>query len=108
MRGQILGGDSIPTLIAAFSRVMRVSTGADVSSTSSIDQSACTLDVAEVVVRDRNFGGGRSSIDTGRSFIGGRQSAPDKGPRHCKHYRRSDHISEKCWRSLVDLVGTTS
>ena len=32
VRGQILGGDSIPTLTAIFSRVMRVSTGADVFS----------------------------------------------------------------------------
>ena len=40
VRDQILGGDSIPTLNATFSRVMRVSTGADVCSASSIEQSA--------------------------------------------------------------------
>ena len=38
--GQILGADSIPTLTIIFSRVMCVTTGADVSSVSSIEQSA--------------------------------------------------------------------
>jgi len=37
-------------LTATFSRVMRVSIRADVSSASSMDQSACTLDVIEIVI----------------------------------------------------------
>ena len=40
MHGQILGGDSILTLTSTFSRVMRVSTGSDVSSAPSIEQYA--------------------------------------------------------------------
>jgi len=40
VRGQILEGDSIPTLTATFSRVIRVSTRSDVSSTPSIKQFA--------------------------------------------------------------------
>jgi len=38
VRGQILGGDNIPTLTATFSRIMRISTGVDV--TTFIEQSA--------------------------------------------------------------------
>ena len=37
VRSQILGGDCIPTLTATFSRVRRVSTGADVFSAPSIE-----------------------------------------------------------------------
>jgi len=39
VRGQILGGDSIPTLTVTFSRIIRISTGADVSSAPSIEPS---------------------------------------------------------------------
>jgi len=52
--GQILGGDSIPTLTATFSRVMRVSTGADVFSAPSIEQS--------VMVSGHGRGHGRAAI----------------------------------------------
>ena len=38
--GQTLGGESILTLTATFSRVMRVSNGSDISFASSIEQSA--------------------------------------------------------------------
>jgi len=37
--GQILGGESIPTLTATFSRIMCVSTGLDVSHAPSVKQS---------------------------------------------------------------------
>jgi len=47
VRGHILGGDSILTLTITFSRVLRVSTRTDVSSTSFIDL-PCTLDVVQV------------------------------------------------------------
>ena len=50
MRGQILGGDSILTLTVTFSRIMRVSTGTDVSSAPSIKQSAMIFE------RDRGRG----------------------------------------------------
>ena len=47
VRGQLLGGDNILTLAVSFSRVMCVSTGADVSSALSMNQ---TLDVIKVIV----------------------------------------------------------
>ena len=50
MWSQILEGDSILTLKITFSRVMRVSTGSDVSSAPSIEQSVRFLIVAEIVV----------------------------------------------------------
>jgi len=40
--GSDLGGDNIPTLTATLSRIMRVSTGADVTTAPSIEQSAMT------------------------------------------------------------------
>ena len=49
VQGQILGRDSISTLTANFSMVMRVSTRANVSSAPSIEQSAMVLDVVVVV-----------------------------------------------------------
>jgi len=51
VQGQILGGDSILTLTVTFSRVMRVSTGANVSSASFIEQS--------VIISGRDRGRGR-------------------------------------------------
>ena len=71
---------------------MRVSTGADVSSTSSIEQSAMYSGRGKD--RGRDFGGGCGSFGTRRNFPSGRQSTPDKGPRHCKHSGRSNHISK--------------
>ena len=58
---------------------------------------SCTLDVLRGRGRGRCSGGRRGSFGAGRNFPGGRQSAPDKGPRHCKHCGWSNHISEKCW-----------
>ena len=55
VRGQILGGDSILALTATFSRVMRVSTGSETSSASSIKQSAMIS--GRGVGRGRDFGG---------------------------------------------------
>jgi len=64
VRGQILG-DSIPTLTATFSRVMGVSTGSDISSTPSIEQSVIISGLGKVRGRDRDFGG------RGCGFVGG-------------------------------------
>ena len=94
-------------LTATFSRIMRVFTGADVSSTSPIGQCAmysgrgrgCDHD------RDRNFEGGYGLFRAGHNFTGGRQSAPNKGPRRCKHCEQSNHISEKCWEKFDRLSG---
>jgi len=78
VRGQILGGDSIPTLTATFSRVMRVSIGADVSSAHFIEQSVMVSGRG----RDRGceFGGrGREFVGGGRDSYGGRHSTSEKG-----------------------------
>jgi len=57
---QILGGDSIPMLTVTYSRVIRVSTGTDVSFASSIDQSVMYSGRGRGRGRDRrcDFGGG--------------------------------------------------
>ena len=44
VRGPILGGDNIPTLTVTFSRVMRVSTGVDVTTAPSVVQSLVTFE----------------------------------------------------------------
>ena len=98
MQSQILGGDSISTLTATLSIVMHVSTGADVSSASSIDQSAMYSGRG----RGRGHGGG-ATFRGGGSFgardnvPGGQLNLSDKGPRHCTHYDQNNHIFEKCW-----------
>jgi len=53
VRGQILGGDSVPTLTTTFSRVMRASTKTNVFSAPFIEQSAIVFGRG----RDRDFGG---------------------------------------------------
>ena len=84
VRGQILGGDNILTLTVTFSRVMRVSTGAAVSSAPSIEQSAMVSGCG--CGRDRDFGeSGRGFVGGGRGSYGGRHSASEKGSRQCKH-----------------------
>ena len=99
--GQILGGDSIPTLTATFSRVMRVSTGADIFFAPFIEQSAMVSRCGRNRGCGRNFGGrGRGSVGGGRSFYEGRQSASEKGPRQCRHCERSNHVSRKCWEKF--------
>jgi len=75
VRGQILGGDSILMLTATFSRVMRVSTGSDVSSALSIEQSVMISRHGRG--RARDF---KRSI-RGLGSCGGRQSTSEKGPR---------------------------
>ena len=65
MRSQILGGDSILTLTATFSRVMRVSIGAHVSSVPSIEQSIMISGCGRGRGRGRDFEGRK------RGFIGG-------------------------------------
>ena len=94
MQGQILGGDSILTLTSTFSRVMRVSTGSDVSSAPSIEQSAIISGRGRG--RGRDFGGRGRGFVRGRGSYGGRQSASEKGPRQCRHCGHGIHISEKC------------
>ena len=96
MMGKILGGDSIPTLTDTFSRVVRVFTGADVSSAPSIEQSAMYSGRGRGHSRGHEFGGGRGSFGVGHIFTSGRQSTPDKGPRHCKYCGRSNCIFERC------------
>jgi len=59
VQGQTLGGDSNPTLTTNFSRVMRVSTGAEVSFTPSIEQS---------VMISKHDRGHNHDRDCGRDF----------------------------------------
>jgi len=103
MWGQILGKDSILMLTVTFSRVMHVSTRAAVSFASFIEQSAmysgCDRGCGRDYGHDRKFGG-RGSFRAGHIFTDGNQSTPDKGHRHCKHCRRSNHVSEKCWEKF--------
>ena len=81
MRGQTLGGDSIPILTATFSRVMRVSTEADISSAPSIEQTAMIFGRGRSRGRDHDFGGqGCRSLGGRRSSYGGRQSASERPP----------------------------
>ena len=71
--GQILGSYNILTLTVTFSRVMRVSTGTDVSPTPSIEQSVMIFKYSRDRGRDcgRNFEGGRGSFGGDRGFYGG-------------------------------------
>ena len=82
VRGQILGGDSIITLTVTFSRVMRISTGADVSYAPSIDQSAMIFGRGRGrdCGRGSDFGGGRSSFGGGHGSYDGTHIGLDKGP----------------------------
>jgi len=59
---------------------MRVSTGSDVSSASSMDQSAMYSGCGRGLGRGRgrDFGGGYSSFGAGRNVPGGRLNASDK------------------------------
>ena len=54
MRGQILRGHSIPFLTVTFSKVMHVSTGADMSPAPSIEQSAMIFERDRGRGRDRD------------------------------------------------------
>jgi len=79
VRGQILRRDSIPTLTAVFSRVMRVSTGVDVSSAPLIEQSIMIYMRDKGRDRGRDFRGrGREYVGGERGSYGGRQSASEK------------------------------
>jgi len=78
MRGQTLGGDSIPTSTATFSRVMRVSIGADVFSAPCIELSA----MIRVRGHGRDFRGReRGFVGSGRGSYGDKHSASEKGLR---------------------------
>jgi len=57
--GQILGGDSIPSLTVTFFRVMRIPTGADVSPAPFIEQPVIVSGRGRYRGRgsDRDFGG---------------------------------------------------
>jgi len=96
VQSQILGGDSTPTLTATFSRVMHISTGADVSPTPSIEQSAMVFERGRGRDRDRDRDfGDRGSFVGDRGSYDGRRNIVDKGPGQCKHCGRNNHISEK-------------
>ena len=99
LRGHILRGDSIPTLTITFSRVMCVSTGANVSSASSIDQSFMysRRGRGRDHGRGQDFGGGRGLFGAGRNVPDRRLNMFDKGLRHCTRCGRNNHIFEKCW-----------
>ena len=103
MRGQNLGGDNIPTLTVTFSRVMLVSTGADASSASSIDQFVMYSGRGRGRGRGHDFRGGRGSFGVGHNVPVGRLNASDKGPRRCTHCGRNNRISEKCWMKFGQL-----
>ena len=75
MRGQILEGESIFTLIATFSSVMQVFTRVDVSPAPSIEQSAIISKRGRGRGRCRDFEGrGHGSIGSGRGSVGGGQT----------------------------------
>ncbi|XP_020243477.1 uncharacterized protein LOC109821726 [Asparagus officinalis] len=99
VRGQILGGDTIPSLTATFFRVMQVSTGVTSDTTTpsppTMDQSAMFSNRG----KGRGRGRGRDS-GGGRGSFGGRQGESDKGSRQCGHCGRTNHISEKCWEKF--------
>jgi len=68
-----MGGDSIPTLTATFSRIMQVSTRSDVSSAPSIEQSAMIFGHGRSRGHGCDFGGrGRGFVGGGRGSYGGR------------------------------------
>jgi len=67
-RGQILGGDSIPTMTTTFFRVMRMSSGADVSPVSFVEQSTM------IYGRGRGHGRDSDSDLRGCGSFGGRRS----------------------------------
>jgi len=104
VRGQILGGDSILTLTATFSRVMRVSTRADVFSAPSIEQSAMVSGHGRG--RGRDFGGrGRRFVGGGRGSYGGRQSPLRKVPGNAGIVDAVIASPRSVERKLVDLSG---
>ena len=76
---------------------MRVSTGADVTTAPSIEQSAMASGRGRGrgLDRGRDFVGGRDSFGGSRGSYGDRQTVEDKGPRLCKRCGRNNHISEK-------------
>jgi len=100
VRCQILGGDNIPTLTATFSRIMHVSTEADVTTAPSIEHSAMASGRGRGRGREHDFIGGRDLFGGHRGSYGGRQTVGDKGLRQCKHCGRNNHISEKCWEKF--------
>ena len=79
MRGQILGGDIIFTLTVTFYRVMRVSTGADISSAPTIEQSVKVSGRGRGQGRDFGRARVRGSFGGGRGSYGGRHGVFDKG-----------------------------
>ena len=102
MQGQILGGDNISTLTFTFSRIMRVSTGADVTTAPSIEQSVMASGRGRGRGRDRgrDFVGGDGSFGGGCGSSGTKLTISDKRSRLCKHYGRTNHISDKCWEKF--------
>jgi len=110
VRGQILGGDNIPTLTAIFSRVMRVSTGTDVITAPPIEQSAMASGHGRGRGRDRerDFMGGRGSFGVDHGSSGAKLIVSDKGSRLCKHCGMTNHTSEKCWEKFYPLSGYNS
>ena len=81
MRDQILGGDNIPTLTAAFSKVMHVSIRANVTTAPSIEQSAMASGRGTGRGRRRDFVEGPGSFRGGCGTYGGRQTVGNKGLR---------------------------
>ena len=78
--------DSIPTLIATFSRIMRVFTGLNVSSAPSIEQFAMIFGRGRGRGRGLDFGErGREIVGRGGGYYGGRQSASEKSLRQYRH-----------------------
>ena len=49
--------------------------------------------------RDHEFGG-RDSFEGDCGSYGGRHNIIDKGPRQCKHCRKNNYISEKCYEKF--------
>ena len=85
-------------LIVTFSRVMRDSTGSDVSHAPSLEQS--TKISRHGRGRARDFRGRGHGSVRGRESYGGRQNTSEKGPRQCRHCGHSNHVSKKCWKKF--------
>jgi len=102
MRGQILGGDSIPTLTVTFSRVMWVFTGADISSAPFIKQSAMVSERG----RDRDFRGwGHEFLDVDVARMEADRVPLRKVPSNAGTMDAVITFRRSAGRNLVDLSG---
>ncbi|KAG8373563.1 hypothetical protein BUALT_Bualt11G0037500 [Buddleja alternifolia] len=78
IRGQIFGGDVVPSLSSTFSRALRVSTATPLP-----------------------FSAPLTSDQSAMAVMGGRRGrALDSGKEKCAHCGRTNHPSDKCWKKF--------